>query len=140
MGVQPKGGGSLSRAEATIHNGTNIGPLRCHQACDHRNRHRRCDTWVLGYGGGGKDIVESGSIGLYSQWNNLRFVVSGCFLSVVSEDGESRLLSDGVSSSIYAMFLSSRAFFLSIDTPGIQSSDARPQGVSCVGVIGPDWF
>ena len=47
-----------------------------------------CDTWVHGYGGGGKDIVKSGSIGLYSQRNNLRFVVLGCFVSVVSEDGE----------------------------------------------------
>jgi len=25
---------------------------------------------------------------LYSQWNNLRFVVLGCFVSVVSLDGE----------------------------------------------------
>jgi len=49
----------------------------------------RCDTWVCEYGGVGKDIVESGSIGLfYSQRNNLRFVMSGCFASVVSEDGE----------------------------------------------------
>jgi len=64
--------------------------------------------------------------------------VSGCFVSVVSEDGESRLLSDVVSSGIYVMFLSSHTSFLPIDTPGIQSSDVQPQGVLHVGVIGPD--
>ena len=41
-----------------------------------------CDTWVRKYRGGGKDIVESDSIGLYSQQNNLRFIVSACFVSV----------------------------------------------------------
>jgi len=35
-----------------------------------------------------KGIFESGSIGLYSQRNNLSFVVSECFVSVVSEDRE----------------------------------------------------
>ena len=84
--------------------------------------------------------MKSGSIGLYSQRNNLRFLVSGCFVSVVSEDGESRRLSGGVSSGIYAKFLSSRAFFLPIVTPEIQTSDTRSRRFPRVGVIGPDRF
>ena len=55
------------------------------EMCSNR---RQCDTWIREYGGGGKDIVESGSIGLYSQRNNLRFVVSGWFVSVESKNGE----------------------------------------------------
>jgi len=46
MGMEPTGRRSLSGAEAMVHNGTDTGPLQCHQACDHRNgrlrlRHRR---------------------------------------------------------------------------------------------------
>jgi len=41
----------------------------------------KSDTWVHEYRGGGRDIIESGSIGLYSQRNNLRFIVSGWFVS-----------------------------------------------------------
>jgi len=84
--------------------------------------------------------MKSDSIGLYSQRNNLRFVVLGCFVSVVCEDGESRGLSGGVSIGIYAKFLSSRAFFLPIIMPEIQSSDAQSRRFPHVAVIGPDRF
>ena len=71
-----------------------------------------CDTWVREYGGGGKDIVESGSIGLfYSQRNNLRFVVLGCFASVVSKDGEYKVVGEVLSCVIYASFLLMWFFF-----------------------------
>jgi len=96
---------------------------------------RTCDIWVCEYGGGGKDIVKSGSIVFYSQRNNLRFVVLGVFVNVESEDGDSSFFLAEFQAVYMRSFFHHILSFLPIDTPGIQSQDAWFQRVPHVPLV-----